>query len=195
VPEASVSKAASMLEGTGLFEPEAIVEFDIYTEYKRDCPRFRSSSWISPSCTLVLLPDKSYFLDPLFNNIVSGGKPAPNSNPIYSSQILDVISPDDVSNLPIPRLPSFFTGLCRKYLESKDDVAMIAAEQLVDGMDLDSSWCTRNLGSTSVEMHQLVNGLIAGKNSRIDDFSGNTITCFIANAEEAARLRLIPGYE
>jgi hypothetical protein len=71
---------------------------------------------------------------------------------------------------------------------------MIAAEQLVDGMDLDSGWCTRNLG-ISVEMHQLVNGLIASKKSRIDDFSGNTVTCFIANVEEVARLRLILGYE
>jgi hypothetical protein len=44
-------------------------------------------------------------------------------------------------------------------------------------------------------MHQLVNGLIAGKKSCIDDFSGNTVTCFIANAEEVARLRLILGYE
>lgn len=40
VPGASVSKAASMLEGTGLFELEAIVEFDIYTEHKRDCTGF-----------------------------------------------------------------------------------------------------------------------------------------------------------
>jgi hypothetical protein len=69
-----------MLEGTGLFDPEEIVEFDIYTEYKRDCPRFRSSSWISPSCTLVLLADKSYGLDPLVNNILPCGKPASNSN-------------------------------------------------------------------------------------------------------------------
>ena len=106
-----------------------------------------------------------------------------------------MISPDDVSNLPIPRLPSLFAGICQRYLESKDDVAMIAAEQLVDEMDLDSGWCTRNLGNTSVEMHQLVNGLLAGKKSRVDDFSGNTVACFMANAEEAARLRLIPGYE
>jgi hypothetical protein len=72
---------------------------------------------------------------------------------------------------------------------------MIAAKQLMDRMDLDSGWCRRNLGNTSVEMNQLVNGLIAGKKSRIDDVSGNTVPCFIANAEEAARLRLIPGYE
>jgi hypothetical protein len=44
-------------------------------------------------------------------------------------------------------------------------------------------------------MNQLVNGLIAGNKSRIDDFSGNTVACFTTNAEEAARLRLIPGYE
>jgi hypothetical protein len=146
VPEVSVSKAALMLEGTGLFDPEAIVEFDIYTEYKRDCPRFCSLSWISPSCSLVLLADKSYGLDPLVNIILPCGKPAPNSNLTYSSQILDLISPDDVGILPIPRLPSFFAGICGRYLESKDDVVMTAAEQLVDGMDLDSGWCTRNLG-------------------------------------------------
>ena len=150
---------------------------------------------MSPSFNLVLLADKSYGLDPLVHNIVVHGKPSPNSNSIYGGQILDLISPDDVSNLPIPRLPSLFAGLCQRYLQSKDDAAMIAAEQLVDGMDLDSGWCTRNLCNTSVEMHQLVNGLLAGKKSRVDDFSGNTVACFMANAEEAARLRLIPGYE
>ncbi|TVY92921.1 hypothetical protein LAWI1_G004653 [Lachnellula willkommii] len=194
VPEASLSKAALMLQGTGLFEPKAIEEFDIYNEYKRDFPRLRSSSWISPSCTLVLLADKSYGLDPLVNNI-SCGKTTPNPNPTYSSQIMDLIPPAEVGNIPIPRLPSLFAGLCRRYLESNDDVAMIAAEQLVDGMDLDGGWCTRNLRNTSFEIHQLANRLIASKQSRLDDFSENTVTCFIANAEEAERLRLIPGYE
>jgi hypothetical protein len=184
-----------MLQGTGLFEPKAIEDFDIYNEYKRGFPRFRSSSWISSSCTLVLLADKSYGLDPLVNNIVSLGKTAPNPNPMYSSQIMDLIPPAEISNIPIPRLPPLFAGLCRRYLESNDDVAMIAAEQLVDGMDLDGSWCTRNLCNASVEVHQLASGLIAGKQSRIDDFSENKVTCFITNAEEAERLRLIPGYE
>jgi hypothetical protein len=184
-----------MLQGTGLFEPAAIEEFDIYNEYKRSSPRFRSSPWISPPCTFVLLADKSYGLDPLVSNVVPRGNAAPNSNPTYSSQIMDLISLDEVGNLPIPRLPSLFTGLCWRYLESKDDVAMIAAEQLVDGMDLDSEWCTRNLRGISVEIRRLANGLIAGKKSRIDDFSENTVSCFITNAKESGRLRLIPGYE
>jgi len=184
-----------MLQGTGLFEPQPIAEFDIYNEYKRDFPRFRSSSWISPSCTLVLMADKSCDFNMLVNNIVSLGKTALNPNPTYSSQILDLIPPTEVGSIPIPRLPSLFAGLCWRYLESKDDVAMIAAEQLVDGMDLDDSWCTANLCNTSFEIYQLANGLIASKQSRIDDFSENTVTCFITNADEAERLRLIPGYE
>ena len=184
-----------MLQGTGLFEPEAVEDFHIYNEYKRNSPRFRSSSWILPSYTVMLLTDKNYGLEPLPKNTVSRGKDAVSLNSVYSSQITDLIPLAEVGNIPVPRLPTLFVGLCRRYLELNDDVAMIAAEQLVDGMNLDEDWCSRNLCKTSLQIQELANGMIAGKQSRIDDFSENAITCFITNTEEAERLRLIPGYE
>jgi len=141
----------------------------------------------------VLLGDRSCGLDPLVNNIISRDK-AP-SNPAYSSQIMDLIPVAVVNNLPMPRLSSLFAGVCHRFLESNDDIAMIAAEQLVDGMDLDDGWCERNLRNASPEVHQLATRLVAGKQSRLDDFSEKTVTCFIANAGEAERLRRIPGYE
>jgi hypothetical protein len=188
-----VLKAASLLRGTGLFEPDEIEEFDLYNEYKRGCPRFQSSSWIYPPSTIVILADKIYGLNPISKNVLSRDKAS--SIPSYSSQIVDLIPPTDIHQLPMPRLPVLLVGLCRRFLESHDDVAMIAAEQLVDGMDLDEGWCDRNLSSVSSEVLEIASKLVAGKASRLDDFSENTITCFIANKDEAERVRGIPGYE
>ncbi len=188
-----VLKAASLLHGTGLFEPDEIEEFDLYNEYKRGCPRFRSSSWIYPPSTLVILADKMYCLNPISKNVLSRDE-AP-SNPSYSSQIMDLIPPTEIHRLPIPKLPVLLVGLCRRFLDSHDDVALIAAEQLVDGMDLDEGWCERNLSTISSDVLDIANRLVAGKASRLDDFSENTITCFIANKYEAERVRGIPGYE
>ncbi|KUJ16023.1 uncharacterized protein LY89DRAFT_735167 [Mollisia scopiformis] len=193
VPENMVLKAASLLRGTGLFEPDEIEEFDLYNEYKRGCPRLRSSSWISPSSALVILGDKIYGLNPISKNVLSRDKVP--SNPSYSSQIMDLIPPAEINQLPIPRLPVLLVGLCRRFLESHDDVAMIAAEQLVDGMDLDDGWCDRNLSGVSSAVLEMSSRLVAGKTSRLDDFSENTITCFIANEDEVERVRRIPGYE
>lgn len=170
VPEMLVAKAASLLNETGLFEFEEIEDFDLYNEYKRGYPRLWSSSWISLPHTFVLLADRSYGLDPIFKNVVSWDKiPA---NPSYRIQIIDLIPVAEVNHVPIPRLPSLFAGLCQRFLDTHDDVAMIAAEQLVDGMDLDRGWCERNLCSVSPEVIQLAIRLVAGKHSRLDDFLG-----------------------
>jgi len=172
---------------------DEIKDFDNYNEYKRDFPRLRSLSCISPPSTFVILADKSYGLHPLMKNAVSHERTPRNVQ--YSSQIMDLIPATDLTSLPIPRLPPFFIGLCQRYIDSHDDIAMIAAEQLVDGMDLDEAWCSRNLQNASQEVYQLATRLVEGKDSRLDDFSENTITCFISNAGEAKRLKQIPGYE
>jgi hypothetical protein len=127
------------------------------------------------------------------NNVISHhGTP---SNVVYSSQITDSIPASDVSTFPIPRLSPFLMGLCQRYLKFNDDIAMIAAEQLVDGMDLDEDWCEKHLSTASLEIQQLVARLVDEKRSRLDDFSGYTVTCFVANDADAERLRRIPGYE
>lgn len=114
---------------------------------------------------------------------------------MYSEQIIDLIPPTEIHRLPLPRLPVLLAGLCRRFLESHDDIAMIAAEQLVDGMDLDEGWRDRNLSSVGSEVLEVVSRLIAGKTSRLDDSSENVITCFIANKDEVERVRKIAGYE
>jgi hypothetical protein len=95
----------------------------------------------------------------------------------------------------MPRLPPFLAGLCWRFFSAGDDIAMIAVEQLVDGMDLDNAWLERNLNTATPEIRQLVSRLILEKKSRIDDFSDNSITCFIATAADADLVRQIPGYE
>jgi hypothetical protein len=66
---------------------------------------------------------------------------------------------------------------------------MIAVEQLVDRMDLDSGLGVRNLGNTSVEINQLVNGLTAVHKSNIDDFSGSLRRHFFTFASNAVSQR------
>jgi len=108
---------------------------------------------------------------------------------------MDLIPPTEIHQLPMPRLPVLLVGLCRRFLELHDDVAMIAAEQLVDGMDLEEDWCDRNLSNVSSAVLETASRLVSGKSSRLDDFSKNTVTCFIANKDGAESVRGIPGYE
>lgn len=143
----------------------------------------------------MIFTDKSYGLNPLLKHIVSRERIP--SNPGYSDQIIDLVPADGINQLPMLRLPSLFNGLCQRFLDTQDDVSMIAAEQLVDGMDLDEGWCDRNLHllNASPEVLNLAVRLIEGKSSRVDDFSEGAVTCFVANREEVERLRRIPGYE
>jgi len=95
--------------------------------------------------------------------------------------------------MPMPSLIPFFRGLCKNYCETKEAVYAIAAEQLVDGMDLDEAWCREHMpGPDSKELAYAME-LVEGKNSRIDYFSPNAVTCFIPNRVEAQRVLLIPG--
>lgn len=64
-------------------------------------------------------------------------------------------------------------------------------EQLVDGMDLDEEWCMSNLSGAEPEVLNLAKTLIFKKPSRIDEFSGNIVTCFVADRDEADRVRRI----
>jgi hypothetical protein len=112
-----------------------------------------------------------------------------------SKQILDLCRPEEVRFLPMPHLAPYLDGLCSRYLEFGDDIAMIAAEQLVDGMDINQDWCTNHLKGAKSSVCQLVARLVASKGSRLDDFNGNKITCYIADEAEAESVKLIPGYD
>jgi hypothetical protein len=188
-----VEKAASVLYETGLYYYEEITEFDIYNEYKRGFPRLRSSSRVPHPCTLVLLADNMYGLAPLEISLVARDKASQDLE--YSTQILFHIPAGEVKSLPVPRLPWLFAGLCQRFLDLNDDLARSSAEQLVDAMDLDESWCDRNLMNASPRTRQLASRLVKEKHLRLDEFTEYKVTCFIANIGEAQRLRRIPGYE
>ncbi len=117
---------------------------------------------------------------------------AHKSGAFYSDQILDYVSVEEIKYIPIPTLRSFVQYLCLLYFRKADDMYRIRLEQLVDGMNIDEAWCQKNL---SDEGHlQYVLNLVYSKVDRIDDFSGNLVTCYIADQEAAAAVTRIPGY-
>ncbi|KAI1913851.1 hypothetical protein LOZ53_005970 [Ophidiomyces ophidiicola] len=92
-----------------------------------------------------------------------------------SREILDSLSPDQVAALPFPWFKPFFIGLCRKYVATQEIAEAIAAEFLVDGMDINEDWCQNHFASENHEPN-FVLGLVGGKGSRVDDFSLNMVT-------------------
>ena len=172
-----------------LFEPAREFEHNIYTEHKHGCPRFRYLP--NPQAFVVLFADQQLGLEPLEKTIIPARKHS--QHVAYSQQILDIIPMETLVSLPMPSLLPFFRGLCRNYCETNSAVYAIAAEQLVDGMDLDEVWCRKHMpGLDSKELAYAMT-LVEGKSSRIDDFSPNSVTCFIPNEVEAQRVLLIPG--
>jgi hypothetical protein len=170
VPDTSVLIGRYLISQFRLFESLQIENFDNYDENKRGCPRLQWTSCITPPCTLSLLSDKSYGLEPLANNLVSHKDVS--SGRYYSRQVLDILPSAKVADLPMPRFPPFLAGLRQRFLSAEDDIAMIAVEQLVDGMDLVNDWLERNLSTAPLEIRQLVSRLSLGKKSRIDVFLG-----------------------
>ncbi|ROT35385.1 hypothetical protein SODALDRAFT_353094 [Sodiomyces alkalinus F11] len=191
VPEARVPEAAALLCSTGLFKQSPAVKSDLFTEYKQGYPRLQPTLWTPAACAVIILPDTLFGLQPLEDAIVR--REEWDSSPLPSKQIVDIIPSIDLAAIPVPRLSSLLVGLCRRYLDQADDAAMIAAEQLVDGMNLDQDWCSRNISAAGVDVYDLSQQLILGKSSRMDQFSGNEITCFVADEAEAKKLRDIPG--
>ncbi|KAF2435245.1 hypothetical protein EJ08DRAFT_656863 [Tothia fuscella] len=190
-----VEKAQSLLCSTGLFELEELLDFDLYNEYKKGFPRLRSTGWTSPPCYIVLFSGEHFHMEPLSKTVVIQKSPTANSAYENSKQILDLVGVNDVRCLPMPRLSPLLQGLAQRYLDASDAVAMIAAEQLVDGMDVDECWAKKNLADARADVQDLITRLISGKYSRLDDFSENTVTCFLADEREAERVKNIPGYQ
>lgn len=197
VPASHLATATAIFESAqGLLEKvvEKVddVAYNIYTEYKRGFPRFRFSSGAA-SYHVVLFTDKYCHLDPLRKNVVSCNghrKPAR-----YSQEILDSLLPDQVALLPFPRFDPFFKGLCRTYIATLEVTAAIAAELLVDGMDIDEDWCHHHLSPSENGELSFALRLVRGKGSRIADFSLNKVTCFIPDRQEARRVQKIPGFQ
>ncbi|KAI9848713.1 MAG: hypothetical protein M1837_006800 [Sclerophora amabilis] len=191
VPANDLEKATAMFNSEkDLLEPAVDSEYSVYTEYKRGFPRFRFCR--EQDFHIVLFSDQFCHLEPLSENIVSYEEHQGTAE--YSHEIFDTVSASEVASLPMPRFPPFFTGLCRTYTETKEVMAAIAAELLVDGMNLDERWCLAHFPPSQSDALKFALTLIEGKSSRISDFSPNEVTCFIASREEAQRLLKIPGY-
>lgn len=156
-------------------------------------PRLSTTGWIMPRQTVTLFPDSAFYLDPLDKSLVAW---EPGQPCHISSHILDTdgIQDDDIHAMSFPRLHPLLVGYARRYIDEQDDSSMIAAEQLVDGMDVDAPWCDRHLSRESAAVVALITNLVQTKTSRLDDFSGYEVTCFIKDSEAARHVRSIPGY-
>jgi hypothetical protein len=60
-------------------------------------------------------------------------------------------------------------------------------------MDIDAAWCHAHLAHLSPVEQKFASDLIAGKRGRMDDFSENKITCYVADIQDATNIRQIPG--
>jgi hypothetical protein len=172
-----------------LLKISAILKEDIFTDYKKKFPRFAFQE--GPNMQLTLLLDEVYGFQSLDTTTIPDDRQ--HSDSYYSKEILDVLSPDAVASLPFPSLGAFLRGLCSRYIQSRDVVYAMAAEQLVDGMDIDTAWCHVHLAHLSHVEQQFASDMIAGKRGRMDDFSENKITCYVADIQDATNIRQIPG--
>ncbi|PYI22901.1 hypothetical protein BO86DRAFT_386586 [Aspergillus japonicus CBS 114.51] len=187
VPVSFLSDAVSTLCLTKQYTIKEQQEYDIFTQYKRGFPALEATS---TKMSIVIFSDAHFHLSPLEHHLVPcDGVPLIS----YSREILDLVPVDEIQHLPVPRLASYVIGLCRRYFEHHDAMARIAAEQLVDGMDLDEEWIRTNLREVPLKARELMIMLVAEKSSRRDDIFLDVITpgSVVENGMEG--LRLIPG--
>lgn len=193
MPKSGSLIAAGLLCSTGLFEPcQLDGEFNNYSEYKRGIPRLQTTSWCFPQ-TILIFSDTFFGFESIEDVRILLPVEKDEQKLCTSKEL--PLSQDDIASLPFPRLAPLLRGVARRWLDTKDDIAMIAVEQLVDGMDLDEAWVQKHLEGCDAALLNVVRDRIRTKKSRIDYFMDHKITCFIFDEEEAQRVRLIPGYE
>ena len=193
MPANDLPRAASIFNSADkLLEPETETEteYNVYTECKRDFPRFRLHG--EQGFHLVLFSDQFCHLEPLSENVVSSKEHEDGA--AYSHEIFDTVTSSEVASLPLPRFLPFFTSSCCTYTETNEVMAAIAAELLVDGMNIDEAWCRLHFPTARSEALNFALTLIEGKSSRISGFSPGEVTCLIPSQEEAQRILRIPGY-
>lgn len=181
---AAVRAFARLDTGLQKLEPP---ETDLFTQYKRLCPRFRDHRFAD--IDIILLKDYDYGLA-----LNQTALTTPVSSSMYSKEILNVLPAADIAGLPFPKLRCLFSGVCQRYKTSGEVFFGIASEQLVDGMDISEDDCYDLLPETSAEAREHAVELARTKRDRIDYFSDNTITCYVADEDEAALLFYIPGH-
>ncbi|EEQ85396.1 hypothetical protein, variant 3 [Blastomyces dermatitidis ER-3] len=191
VPADDLGAAKSVFESQeGLLEIEDKTKYNLYTQYKKGFPRFRSYS--KPRFYVVIFTDKHYHLDPLQKCVIYQKEHQHTRE--YSRELLDSFSPDEIATLPFPRFTPLFRGFCRSYIETQEATAAMAAECLVDGMNINEEWCHAHFDPPESAESGFALRLVNSRGSRIDDFSLNQVTCFIPDLQEAQRLQRIPGF-
>ncbi|OJJ95466.1 hypothetical protein ASPACDRAFT_47821 [Aspergillus aculeatus ATCC 16872] len=187
VPGSLLSDAVSTLCLTKQYTVKEKQEYDIFTEYKRGFPVLEATY---SKMTIVIFSDAHFHLSPLEHNLVPcDGGPLTS----YSREILDVVPVDEMQHFPVPCLRPYVIGLCRRYFENHDAMARIAAEQLVDGMNLDEEWIRTNLREAPLKARELMIMLMAEKSSRMDNEFLDVITPDPVVENGLEGLRLIPG--
>ncbi|KAL2397546.1 hypothetical protein ABEF93_000780 [Exophiala dermatitidis] len=186
VPSSQFRAAELALSSSPLFERLPPRTPDLYTKYKYDCPRFLYAK--QHQTPIVLLSD----LGIVFRKSEVLESAAHRREAFYSDHILSYVSVEEIKRIPIPTLPSFVQYLCLLFFRDGDDMFRIRLEQLVDGMNIDEEWCRKTV-SDEGQLQYLLK-LVNSKLDRIDDFSGNLVTCYIADQQMAANVTRIPGF-
>lgn len=194
VRDQDVENASLALTETGLYKIEPYKDIHAHNEYKIRFSRLTTTGWLPHQVSFVIFPASFCGLHPLETHVFRPGDYAQPGSQL-SKEILDSISEDDVKSWYFPRLTPFVTGLVKRYLETGDDMAAAAVEHLVDGLNLSDAWCGSRLYSASPGITEFFQRLVNGKKSRIAYYQDNTVTCMIADKEQANRVTRIPGYE
>ncbi|EGX95924.1 hypothetical protein CCM_00578 [Cordyceps militaris CM01] len=182
--------AAAKLCLSGNFEPcDPEPTINNYTEYKRGFPRLRTTFLPDRQQTIIIFTAHVYGLEPLAEKTLTIRAPD-----CHVSKEMDGFNAEEMAAMTLPRLAPYLRGQAAKFLSTRDDMAMIAVEELIDGMDLDEGWVSDQLQDCEPAARSLILQNIANKPFRMDHFSENTITCFVRDKEEAEYVKSIAGY-
>lgn len=195
VPDDAVGDVSTILSYTGLFKKEGYKNLNAHNEYKSGCLRLVTTAWLHRPVSFVVFPASFYGLQPLDAHTF---RPCEHvkSDSEFSKEILDTVHERDVRNWRFPRLAPYIASLAKRYLETGDDMAAMAVEHLVDGLDLSETWYDQQMDKeTPMEVTGFVTRLIRGKKSRIAYYQEHKVTCMIADEEQASKLTRIPGYQ
>ena len=163
---------------------------NLYTDYKKGYPRFRYLPDTVDDIHVIVFSDRAISFEPLDEHVFVPDIIDPRFND-FSHEIVDSYQAQEVASLPFPYFAPFFRSRCRLYVKTRDAPAAMAVEQLVDGLNLDEDWCRRHLQLDEIDFAL---DRVKTKNNRIDYYSDNEVTCFIANEGVAKKVRSLPGF-